>query len=103
MVRPLRRVGRPSPGRPVTITGVRGTLRWGYHVAATVRDWTVTRTARSSTLQGSVEDDVDRFRTAQTPLFFVAMIQGGSAWQWPVKRLEIDARTVRAELGPQVT
>jgi hypothetical protein len=60
----------------------------------------VTRSTRSATLTGGVES-VDRFRTAQRPLYFVTLIQGGASWQWPVKRLEIDARTVRAHLGPQ--
>lgn len=99
-MQPLRRADRASPGRPVTVTGVQGSLRWGYHVAASIRDWTLTRTARGGTLSGSVEH-VDRFRTDQRPLFFVALVKGG-AWQWPVTRLEIDTRTVRAELGPQL-
>jgi hypothetical protein len=101
MPRALRRADRARPGRPVTVTGVQGSLRWGYHVAASIRDWTITRTARTSTLTGGVAS-VDRFRTTQRPLYFVALIQGG-AWQWPVVRLEINDRTVRAELGPQET
>jgi hypothetical protein len=105
-VRPLRRADRPSPGRPITVTVVHGTLRWGYHVAATLRDVTITRTRRGGTLSGGVVT----FNRAQTgtngavarqpPLYFVTLITGG-AWQWPVKRLEIDAKTVRADLGPQ--
>jgi hypothetical protein len=101
-MRPLRRADRPKPGRPVTVTVVKGTLRWGYHVAAVLREVTITRTRRGATLTGGVET-VDRFRTRQTPLSFVAPLQGGTAWQWPVKRLEIDHRSVRAELGPQET
>lgn len=103
-----RRADRPSPGRPVTVQGIHGTLRWGYHVAATIRDYTVTRTRRHATLTGGVVSfnraftGPDGFVGAakQPPLYFVAQIQGG-AWQWPVKRLEITDRTVRAELGPQ--
>ena len=37
--RPLRRADRAHPGRPVTITVVQGSLRWGYHVAASLREW----------------------------------------------------------------
>lgn len=100
MPRGLRRADRPGPGRPVTVSIARGTLRWGYHVAASLREVTITRTRRGATLTGGVET-VDRFRTRQTPLFFVTPLQGGAAWQWPVRRLEIDDRSVRAELGPQ--
>jgi hypothetical protein len=96
---PLRRRDRPGPGRPVTVTVVHGSLRWGYHVAASIRDATITRTRRGATLVGGVAS-FDRFRTSQKPLYFVALITGG-AWQWPVKRLEINDKTVRAELGPQ--
>lgn len=102
MPRAWRRVDRPRPGRPVTISVVRGTLRWGYHVAADIRDVTITRTRRGATLTGGVAS-FDRFRTTQRPLHFVALLQGGASWQWPVTQLEIDARTVRAELGPQET
>jgi hypothetical protein len=103
---PLRRRDGKPPGRPVTITGGQASLRWGYHVAAEIRDWTVTRTRRGGTLRGAVET-FNRCHTArrgdgmpQNELFFVTLIQGG-AWQWPVRRLEIDDRSVRAELGPQ--
>lgn len=107
MLRALRRADRPGPGRPVTVTVVRGTLRWGYHVAATLREVTITRTRRGATLSGGVET-FNRMRTGpngvvaqRPPLYFVTPLQGGTAWQWPVRRLEIDARTVRAQLGPQ--
>jgi hypothetical protein len=92
----------------VTVQGIHGSLRWGYQVAATIRDWTVTRTKRHSTLTGGVVT-FNRAHTGpngvvgkarQPPLYFVALLQGG-AWQWPVTRVEIDAKTVRAELGPQ--
>lgn len=104
----LRRPGRPSAGHPVTVQGIHGTLRWGYHVAATLRDYTVTRTRRHSTLSAGVVSfnrahcgpDGLVGPSKQPPLYFVAQLQGG-AWQWPVRRLEITDRTVRAELGPQ--
>lgn len=101
MPRPLRRVGRPSAGHPVPILGHVGTLRWGYHVAATIREWTISRAKRHATLTGGVES-FDRFRTGQRPLYFVTLLQGGVSWQWPVRRLEIDSRGVRATLGPQM-
>lgn len=109
LARPRRRADRPSPGHPVSVTGVHGSVRWGYHVAATIRDWTVTRTRKGSTLTGGVVT-FNRYQTEpvrpggkpRNELFFVALIKGG-AWQWPVRRIEIDARTVRAELGPQLT
>jgi hypothetical protein len=107
-VQPLRRTDRPSPGRPVKVEGINGTLRWGYQVAATLRDYTVTRTKRHATLTAGVVSFNRAFTgpngvvgtAKQPPLYFVAILQGG-AWQWPVKRLEIDATTIRAELGPQ--
>lgn len=104
----LRRADRPTPGRPVRFEGVHGTLRWGYQVAATLRDYAVTRTRRSSTLTAGVVTFNRAFTgpdgvigpSRQPPLYFVALTKAG-AWQWPVKRLEIDAKTVRADLGPQ--
>jgi hypothetical protein len=108
MPRPLRRVDRPKPGRPVTVTGAIGTLRWGWHQAATIREWTLTRTRRGATLRGAVET-VNYAQTQcrgdglpHNELFFVTLIQGGGAWQWPVRKLEINAQAVRAELGPQL-
>ena len=74
-------------------------MRWGYHVAATIREWMVSRTRRTSTLRGSV-DGLNSAYAYQHGLYFVTLTKAG-AWSWPVTRLEISAQRVTAELGPQ--
>jgi hypothetical protein len=97
--RALRRADRPKPGRPVTITGAAGTLRWGYQTAATIREWTVTRQRRSSTLRGTL-DGYNSAYVYQRGVHFNTLTQAG-AWEWPVRRIEIVGSRVTAELGPQ--
>jgi hypothetical protein len=101
--RALRRADRPHPGRPVTVTGAQGSLRWGYRVAATIRDWTVTRTRKGGTLRGGVESHNAAY-AYQAGLYFVTLTTSG-AWQWPVRRLELTPHLtphrIVAELGPQ--
>jgi len=83
----------------VTIGGVTGSLRWGYHEAAVLASWTLTNTTEGWTLTATVVS-VDAFRVSQHPLVFLAPHASG-AWRWPVKELQIMGATLTASLGPK--
>lgn len=83
----------------VTIRGVVGELRWGYHHAATVRDWTAVRT--SPTDPGSLTAtivDVDAYRVSQRPIVFVP--HKDKPWAWPIASLQIADGVLNAQLVP---
>jgi len=94
------------------ITGRVAALKWAYFNAAAVDGYTVTRAAPPApangprpagdwTVRGAlVPGQVDAFKLAQRPLFFVAPFKGG-AWRWEVRTLEMrpDGR-FSATLGP---
>lgn len=86
-------------GSTVTVTGVTASLRWGYHQAAALADWTVTKTADGWSLVATVAAS-DTFRLAQQPLVFVAPHQDGS-WRWPIVALQITGASCSAALGPK--
>lgn len=85
----------------MTIRGAIGSVRWGYHRAADVRHWRITRAQKTKTLQltGSVVR-ADAFLGARSDLHFVAQLKGGRTWQWPIEELHIGAGVVTARLGP---
>lgn len=84
--------------RNVTVSGIEGSLRWGYHPAGALRDWTVTRTDDTWALTATVVQ-TDAFRVAQRPLAFVAPHANG-AWRWPIQALQISGASLTATLGP---
>lgn len=79
----------------VTIGGQSGEVRWGYHCAATLGQWTVA----DSTLTATVVNH-DAFKVAQAPLMFVVDRPRGQQWRWPVVSLSTDGSTLTATLGP---
>lgn len=78
------------------ITGEVGRLHWGYHLAAFVRAWTVTRTEGQWTLSATVESS-DDYRLAQRPLVFVTP----NGWRWPILTLQITGAALHGTLGPK--
>lgn len=82
-----------------TVTGGAGALHWGYHPAASVRAWTVTRDADGWALSATLSTS-DTFRLSQRPLVFEASHVHG-AWRWPIRELQITGATLTARLGPQ--
>jgi hypothetical protein len=89
-------------GHAFTVRGAVAYVEWGYHRAATVADWTLTRMEAGSgwTLAGTVRE-TDALRLAQRPLVFVAPHARGR-WRWPiVDALEIRGASCTATLGPK--
>lgn len=84
-----------------TVTVAEGRLRWGYHLAGTVRGGTVTCTDGAWSLVGTVAE-TDAYRLAQRPLSFVVMVKSG-AWTWPIEALQIANGTLTARLGSPET
>lgn len=85
----------------LTVRGAEGSLRWAYHQAATLRDWTLEKTDGGYALSATVVRS-DTLRVSQRPLTFVAPIQAG-AWRFPVTTLQITGVSLRATLGPKET
>jgi hypothetical protein len=85
----------------MTVRGVIGSVRWGYHRAADVRQWVVRRDPQTKgwTLRAAVVR-ADPFLGARSELMFVAPLKGGRAWQWPVLELRIAGGQLAARLGP---
>lgn len=75
-------------------------LRWGYHPAATLKDWTLTpQDASSFTVTAQVVSS-DAFRVSQHPIVFTVPRQSAD-WKWPILSLQIVGHTMTASLGPQ--
>lgn len=82
----------------MVISGVVASLLYGYHVAAVVRDWTLTHDAAGWRLAGRLSQ-AHPHRIRQQPLIFQAPHARG-VWRWPVLSLE-GTETVTAHLGPK--
>lgn len=82
----------------LTVTGLVGELRWAYHRAGEIRDWTV-RTEEGRTSFSGLLDRPDAFRLSQQPLVFVAPHARG-AYRWPVLSLQVTGASCTATLGP---
>lgn len=72
---------------------------WGYHTAATVRDWTVTHEGGPRSLTATIVT-LDDFRLSQRPLKFVVTHQHGR-WSWPIQTLQMGGASLTATLGPR--
>lgn len=82
----------------MTITGVEGVLRYGYHVAGTLGAWTITRSGGAWSLSASIVT-TEPVRI-QRPLVFVVQHQHG-VWRWPIMgELQITGASLTATLGP---
>lgn len=84
----------------LTWTGAEAQVRWGYHSAATLRDWTVSRDEHGSLKLYASVVRADAFRLSQRPLVFVVNHPKGS-WRWPITELQNEGASVRATLGPK--
>jgi len=85
----------------MTVRGVIGSVRWGYHRAADVRQWVVRCDPKTKawTLRAAVVH-ADPFLGTRSELMFVAPLKGGRAWEWPVLELRIANGQLAARLGP---
>lgn len=82
-----------------TMRGHGGEVRWGYHIASTLKSWTLAAEPAGGTLTAEVVSH-DAYRVSQQPLTFVVPRPHGQ-WSWPVQSLQITGTSLRATLGPQ--
>jgi len=83
----------------VQIRGAHASIKWGYHVAATVAAWSFTGSGQGGTVSATIETR-DAFRLRQSPLVLVLMLDGLPV-KWPVLGLDEDGPTVRVVVGPK--
>ena len=83
----------------MSVTGVVGSLKWGYQIAASLTAWTITKNPDGWSLTATVVSS-NTFWLAQQPLVFVAPHQDGS-WRWPTVALQITGALLSATLGPK--
>jgi len=81
------------------VHGQTGTIRWGYHLAASFRAWTVTQDGGAAVLEATVVD-ANAFRLSQQPLVCQARHATG-AWTWPIVSLQIVGASLTATFGPR--
>ena len=95
---------------PAQVRGAVGFVTWSYYRAASVANFTVTRSkphlgdckcARCAAGRWSLRGTLvlsDSFKLSRKPLLFVVPTQKGDM-VWPITDLEIKDRTVTATLG----
>ena len=85
--------------KSLALTGESASLLWGYHTAATLTSWRISRpeNAKEWTLTAIVTK-VDPFQARQRPLLFTAPRDKGR-WCWEVKELHLGDRQLTATLG----
>lgn len=76
--------------------GRNGTIRWGYHLAASMPEWTMTQGPRLE-LVGTVTNP-NPIYLSQSSLTFVVNRPDGRVWTWPIRALEVHGPSVSAEL-----
>ena len=79
--------------------GAAGVVKYAYHAAATVVDYTITvdPPTRRLTLGGAVTTS-DPYWLTQTPLLFVVATKAG-VLRWPVQAVEVTEGRLVARLG----
>ncbi len=83
----------------MTLSGVTGSLAWGYTSAATLGAWQAVRQDDGGWRLTAQVVAADTFRVAQRPLRFEAKHAKG-VWKWPVVELQIGSGSLTARLGP---
>lgn len=73
-----------------------GSIRWGYHLAASMPEWTMTQGPRLE-LVGTVTQ-TNPVYLSQSSLTFVVNRPDGRVWTWPIQTLEVRGSSVSAEL-----
>ena len=82
------------------VTGAEARIVWGYRLAASLRDWTITK-AEDGTLALSASVTFQHaVWISQRPLVFEASHAKG-VWTWPIDSLQIVGGTLTATLNPQ--
>lgn len=87
----------------ITVRGVNGRVVYGYHTAATLRTWSVTRSQNRWSLRGAVTQ-ADRFQLRQPELLFQSprLQKPVGFWVWPVLpySIQVEGETLTARLAP---
>lgn len=84
----------------IRYAGVRGEIRWGYHVVAPVADWAFDADATGGDLTGAVGFPRNEYGLTQHPLRFAIPRPKGPDWEWPIDSLQIVDDRLIARLGP---
>ena len=79
------------------VSGEAGQIRWGYFLAATVKEWTIVREPGAMSLTATIVSK-DAVRISQRPLDFNVTHRRG-VWTWPITELQVDGDTVTASLS----
>lgn len=83
----------------LSLRGATGSIRWGYHVAAQLRDWTVTPSKdKPWALRASIVTS-DAFKVQQRPLTFATKV-GVEELALSIQSLQINGTTLTALLQP---
>lgn len=84
-----------------TFRGEAAEVRWGYHLAATVKDWEFTPLDASSFRVTAHVVSSDTSALSQPALTFCVPRSNGVRWTWPVQSLQITGQALSAALGSQ--
>ena len=82
----------------VSLSGVEGAVRWGYHSAAILGAWSISRTETAAVVLTATVAQADAFRLSQRPIVFVAHHAKGT-WRWPIASLQVTGASLTAVLG----
>jgi|SRR6516164_7935935 hypothetical protein len=87
-------------GDGVEIRGVTASIKWAYHVAATLQGFSIRHDKRAGrwTAGGRIAVSNSYF-LAQRPLELEVPHAGG-AWRWRVRAITVDGQAIRATLEP---
>jgi hypothetical protein len=85
--------------KSITLRGESASLLWGYHTAAALTSWRISRPENATkwTLTATVANS-DAFKARQRPLLFTAPHEKGR-WCWEVQELHLGERQLTATLG----
>jgi hypothetical protein len=83
----------------VTLRGRAASLAWGWHTAARVTAWSLTRAKKSPTWVLSARAvELDPFKCRQPDLLFAVPRKGGY-WVFPVQSLTVQGTSITGTLG----
>lgn len=91
----------------LVLHGVAGEILYGYHTAAAVRGWRITKHRPDNRHDGkwrltATIVQLDKFQLRQRPLLFTARRSDRGQWCWPLldASVQIGTTTLVAILGP---
>lgn len=102
------------PPKGLVLTGVVGSIQWGYYTAAGIHGYRIVRSKDGLWSLTATVVLSDAFKMAQTPLTFVALrttkgLDGicvvKTEWRWPMlatSPIDPNTKQVTARLGPPI-